>query len=63
MKRTLVGCSFFIGGCVIFSACVICASLEGIVPSDVQGEKLLSILFMLLGVTVIVREAWFEKGK
>ena len=55
MKQILIGGFLFLGGCIIFAACLICPCFEGVVPSQVQGEKILSVLLMGIG---IVSMAW-----
>lgn len=61
MKRTLTGACMFLGGCMIFSAYMVCVSFEGVVPSDMQGERAMSILLMLIGMVIIGWEAVHEK--
>mgnify|MGYP003292912544 CR=1 FL=1 len=63
MKRVLAGSSLFVGGSIIFAACTICASFEGVVPSEVQGEKFIAGLFMVAGIAAIIWGACREENK
>ena len=49
MKNTVIGAALFLAGSIIFSACILYVAFEGCVPSEVQGEKLLSIVMLILG--------------
>ena len=63
MKRVLAGSSLFVSGSIIFAACTICASFEGVVPSEVQGERLMAGLLMIAGIVVMIWGVCCEKNK
>ena len=63
MKKVIAGSASFMSGSIIFAACMICASFEGVVPADVQGERLFAILLMLIGAATVVYELLHEKIK
>ena len=54
MKKTIIGGFLFLGGCIIFSCCMLYVAFEGCVPSDVQVEKLFSVFLLVLGVGLMV---------
>ncbi len=54
MKHTIIGGFLVLGGCIIFSCCTLYLAFQGRIPSDVQGEKLLSIILMIAGVGLMV---------
>lgn len=49
MKKVIVGACLFLSGSIIFSFCMLYPAFQGCVPSDVQGEKLLSIILLIAG--------------
>lgn len=61
MKRIIAGSAFLLSGSLLLAACRICVSLEGIVPADVRGETLLAWGFLLVGISLMVWEAWKKR--
>ena len=58
MKQIVTGGIFFLGGCILFAACMICTAFDGVVPSDVQSEQFLAILLMIVGAAILIHETW-----
>lgn len=56
MKRTIIGACLFLAGSILFAACTIYPAFEGCVPSEVFGEKLLSIAMLVLGGCLLAYE-------
>lgn len=49
MKNIIAGASLFLSGCIIFSFCILYSAFQGCVPSDVQGERVFSIILLVVG--------------
>ena len=56
VKRTIIGACLFLAGSILFAACTIYPAFEGCVPSEVFGEKLLSIAMLVLGGCLLAYE-------
>lgn len=61
MKRIIAGSAFLLSGSMLLAVCKLCVSLEGVAPSDVRGEKMLARVFMLVGIALMVWEAWKKR--
>ena len=49
MKKTIAGACLFLSGSIILSVCILYPAFQGCVPTDVQGEKFLSIILLIAG--------------
>ena len=58
MKNTIIGACLFLAGSIIFAACIIYPSFEGCVPSEVFGERLLSIAMLIIGGCLLAYELY-----
>lgn len=56
VKRTIIGACLFLAGSILFAACMIYPAFEGCVPSEVFGEKLLSIAMLVMGGCLLAYE-------
>ena len=56
MKNTIIGACLFLAGSIIFAACIIYPAFEGCVPSEVFGERLLSIAMLIVGGCLLALE-------
>lgn len=56
VKRTIIGACLFLAGSILFAACTIYPAFEGCVPSEVFGEKLISIAMLVLGGCLLAHE-------
>lgn len=60
MKLILLAGIIFLGGCILSSACLIAAAFPGVTPYDMEAISLFSILLIIIGIVVMVREVWLE---
>ena len=56
MKRTIIGACLFLAGSMVFAAWRIYPAFEGGGPSEVFGEKLISIAMLVLGGCLLAYE-------
>ncbi len=63
LLKVFMGGFLFLGGCIIFSLCMVVAELEGFVPSDIAWERFLSCVFMIAGIVFMVLGTLAEKSK
>ena len=58
MKNTMIGACLFLAGSIIFAACILYPAFEGCVPSEVFGERLLSIAMLMIGGCLLAYESY-----